>query len=56
MNTGDTADAVQRDFAEGQSIGVNGTPAFLINGKPIIGAQPTGVFEEAIERAAAEAQ
>ena len=47
--------AVARDFQEGQRIGVTGTPAFLINGHPIMGAQPTSVFESAIEKAAAEA-
>ena len=47
--------AVQEDFAEGQAIGVTGTPAFVINGVPVIGAQPTEVFEEAIEKAAHEA-
>jgi len=48
------ADAVQRDFEEGQRIGVTGTPAFLVNGRPIMGAQPTAVFVDAIEQAAAD--
>jgi predicted DsbA family dithiol-disulfide isomerase len=47
--------AVQEDFAEGQAIGVTGTPAFVINGVPVIGAQPTEVFERTIEKAAGEA-
>jgi protein-disulfide isomerase len=47
--------AVQEDFAEGQAIGVTGTPAFVINGVPVIGAQPTEVFERTIEKAAEEA-
>ena len=47
--------AVQEDFAEGQAIGVTGTPAFIINGVPVIGAQPTEVFERTIEKAAEEA-
>lgn len=46
--------AVQEDFAEGQAIGVTGTPAFIINGVPVIGAQPVEVFERTIEKAAAE--
>jgi protein-disulfide isomerase len=50
------ARGVEADFAEGQSIGVTGTPAFLINGRPVMGAQPLAVFSEAIERAAAEAR
>jgi protein-disulfide isomerase len=47
-----TAAAVAEDFDEGQMIGVTGTPAFVVNGRPIIGAQPTDVFVDAIERAA----
>ena len=55
MSSKETADAISRDFAEGQAIGVTGTPAFVINRIPVIGAQPTEVFEEAIERAAEQA-
>ena len=50
------SDAVARDFAEGQSIGVTGTPAFLVNGRPVMGAQPLEVFVSAIEDAAAAAR
>ena len=50
------ADAVGKDFTEGQSIGVTGTPAFIVNGQPIIGAQPAPVFEQAIENAAQAAR
>ena len=46
---------VQKDFAEGQAIGVTGTPAFVINGVPVIGAQPIEVFEQTIEQAAKDA-
>ena len=42
------AEAVQADLNEGRSLGVNGTPAFFINGFPISGAQPYEVFENAI--------
>jgi protein-disulfide isomerase len=41
---------VERDAREGQQIGVSGTPAFLINGHPIIGAQPTEAFVQVIEQ------
>ncbi|GAB2875870.1 DsbA family protein [Nocardioides pacificus] len=46
---------VDADFEEGQSIGVTGTPSFLINGTPIVGAQPTEVFEQVIEEASGAA-
>ncbi|MGN6575675.1 MAG: DsbA family protein [Nocardioides sp.] len=52
----DLAKAVDKDFTEGQSIGVNGTPAFLVNGRPIMGAQPLAVFSKAIEQAAEAAR
>lgn len=32
-----------------QSLGARGTPAFLINGRPLAGAQPFDVFKEVIE-------
>ncbi|WP_240977820.1 DsbA family protein [Knoellia koreensis] len=52
MKRPELTEAVNADAREGQSIGVTGTPAFIINGQPIIGAQPTEVFEKAIEDAA----
>lgn len=55
MSSEATQRAVQDDFAEGQAIGVTGTPAFIINGVPVIGAQPTQVFRDTIEQAAEEA-
>lgn len=47
---------VEQDFTEGQNIGVTGTPAFLINGNPVIGAQPTGTFTRIIDAEIAKAQ
>lgn len=55
MKSQETLDAVTADFQEGQQLGISGTPAFLLNGRPIMGAQPTDTFVAAIERAAAEA-
>jgi protein-disulfide isomerase len=43
-------DEVQEDFAAGQNAGVTGTPAFLINGQLIVGAQPIEKFRELIEQ------
>ena len=50
------ADGVRADFAEGQSIGVTGTPAFLVNGRPVMGAQPVEVFRQLIDQGLAEAR
>ncbi|MFC6285470.1 DsbA family protein [Nocardioides sp. GCM10027113] len=47
--------AVDRDFAEGQAIGVTGTPTFVVNGVPVVGAQPIDVFRQVIEDEAAKA-
>ncbi|GAA4301583.1 disulfide bond formation protein [Blastococcus sp. MG754426] len=55
MQSQETLDAVTADFREGQQLGIAGTPAFLLNGRPIMGAQPTDTFVAAIEQAAAEA-
>ena len=49
MDSPATAQAIAKDFQEGQNIGVTGTPAFLINGEPIIGAQPLEVFTQVID-------
>ncbi|WP_067607835.1 DsbA family protein [Nocardiopsis listeri] len=42
---------VDADFLEGQQIGVSGTPAFIINGDPVMGAQPLSVFVDSIDTA-----
>lgn len=40
----------------GRQLGVTGTPSFILGGKPLVGAQPTEFFIDAIEAALAEAQ
>ncbi|MFI8087437.1 DsbA family protein [Streptomyces sp. NPDC086080] len=52
MASDEARSAVGRDQEEGFNLGVTSTPAFLINGRPILGAQPTAVFKEAVEAAA----
>ena len=47
--------SVRADFQQGLNAGVNGTPTFIINGKMLVGLQPVGVFENAIEDAKREA-
>lgn len=51
MNSDQMANAVAEDFTEGQQIGVTGTPTFLINGRPLVGAHPLEVFVEVIDEA-----
>ncbi|MFI5616228.1 DsbA family protein [Streptomyces sp. NPDC051567] len=51
----EAAAALKRDQDEGYGIGVSSTPSFLINGKPIAGAQPLSVFRAAVIEARAAA-
>lgn len=44
MKAQSTAKAVQRNETEARQIGVTGTPTFILDGRPIVGAQPTEVF------------
>lgn len=46
---------IKKDFQAGQSIGVSGTPAFIINGRPVLGAQPLSEFQKVIDQAASDA-
>lgn len=41
--------AVQKDIEEGRRVGVTGTPAFFINGRLIVGAQPLDNFVRVID-------
>lgn len=43
--------AINSDLAQGTSIGIPSTPAFLINDVPMLGAQPTEDFVRAIDTA-----
>lgn len=49
-------DAVAKDQEQGYGIGATSTPSFLINGRPIAGAQPDETFTQAIEAAAEQAK
>ncbi|MEV4944631.1 DsbA family protein [Streptomyces sp. NPDC053755] len=48
--------AVAADQRQGYSLGATSTPSFLINGRPIAGAQPVETFTDAIEAAARSAK
>ncbi len=47
--------AVKRDQLAGEKVGVDGTPAFFINGRSIVGAQPQPQFEKIIDEEIATA-
>ena len=49
LDDGTYADAVKEDLAYGESLGVQGTPAFFINGKLLSGAQPFDAFKQVID-------
>ncbi|GHJ23315.1 hypothetical protein TPA0909_49290 [Streptomyces albus] len=47
---------LDKDRTEAYGLGAAATPAFLVNGRPIAGAQPDKVFTDTIEQAAAAAE
>lgn len=49
LDSGDKASLVQKDLADGTTAGVNGTPAFFINGRLISGAVPFEQFKQVID-------
>jgi protein-disulfide isomerase len=56
MESGEYAELVLGETARAQTIGVRGTPSFLINGEPLVGAQPYTNFELVIEAELAAAE
>jgi protein-disulfide isomerase len=40
---------IQRDLDEGNRLGITGTPAFFVNGRPLSGAQPLEAFARVID-------
>lgn len=51
LDSGKYAAKVAAQQAEGEQLGVNGTPTAFINGKSVVGAQPYEVFKQAVEDA-----
>ncbi len=49
LDSGEMEEEVKKDLADGQKLGIRGTPAFFVNGTLISGAQPFSVLEQAIE-------
>lgn len=54
MNSAEVADQINANAEEGLAIGAYSTPAFIVAGEPIVGAQPTDVFVTAVDDALAE--
>jgi protein-disulfide isomerase len=50
------ADRIEADVRDAETLGVNGTPAFFINGILVVGAQPLEVFKRTIDAELAKAQ
>jgi len=42
-------DEVAKDKADGDDVGIQGTPVFFINGRVVVGAQPYPVFKKIID-------
>ena len=49
LDSGKYAAEVQKDFRDGQSAGVRGTPGTFVNGRLVEGALPFGQFQPVIE-------
>lgn len=56
LNSDRHREAVLADSAEAESLGITGTPAFVINGVLLTGAQPLEVFVKVIDRELARAE
>jgi protein-disulfide isomerase len=56
VNNKKTQAAVKAEAAEGQSLGVTGTPSFVINGRLLVGAQPADAFKAVIDDELASAK
>lgn len=56
MDSGSTRREVQRNAREGAELGVSSTPAFILGGEPILGAQPTDVFVKQLKKSLAAAR
>jgi protein-disulfide isomerase len=56
LQSGRFEQAVMADLQEGIQRGINGTPAFIMNGYTMAGAQPYAIFAEAIDLLLEEAK
>jgi protein-disulfide isomerase len=49
LDQGKYKSAIEADLEQGKDLGVDGTPAFFINGRPLTGAQPFPAFSSVID-------
>lgn len=56
MTSDETLAEIQQYAAEGQALGVSGTPTFILGGVPIVGAQPESVFVDTFTEKLTEAR
>jgi protein-disulfide isomerase len=49
LDSGKYAQVVQSETTAEQQLGVQSTPTFIVNGQPVVGAQPFEVFEHLID-------
>ena len=50
VSSQESQSAISRDLQEARRLGLDGTPSFIINGKPLLGAASLEEFNEAIAR------
>ncbi|HEY5922210.1 MAG TPA: thioredoxin domain-containing protein [Kofleriaceae bacterium] len=55
LDAGSYRGAVRGDTADAEKLGVTGTPAFFINGRPVHGNQPLKVFVDVVDQELARA-
>ena len=56
LDTGKYKSLVEQEYQLSQQIGVSSTPTFVLNGRPVIGAQPFEVFQQQIQTALSESK
>lgn len=49
LDSGKFAGDVNNDLEQGKKLGISGTPAFIVNGKKIVGACPYSTFQAAFD-------
>jgi protein-disulfide isomerase len=54
LDSGKYTDIVKQEIQMAQQLGVQSTPTFVINGTPVVGAQPFEAFQQVIDAALAK--